>query len=140
MKMKKFWSVILVGTLVVHMCCLPAVAMEKGNTEETFCQETFSVMRSTGNFSMAVSGNTTTYAASSFPLEIGESVKIKATYSPYYAEVAFGLVAPDGKFYGLDGEDGSFNESIIVDQRGEYILAIRNRSSVEISVSGYVIY
>lgn len=138
--MKKFWSVILVGTLVVHMCCLPAVAMEKGNIEEAFCSEIFSVVRATGNFNMDVSGNTTTYAASSFPLEAGESVTIKATYSPYYAKVSFGLVAPDGKFYGLDGEDGSFNETIVVDQRGEYILAIRNRSSVEISVSGYVTY
>lgn len=64
MKIKKFWSAILIGTLVAHTCCLPAVAAEKGNTEEIF----------------------------------------------------------------------------IVDQRGEYVLAIRNRSFVEISVSGYVIY
>lgn len=85
MKMKKFWSAILVGTLVVHMCCLSAVAMEKGNTEEVLSSETFSVVRATGNFNMDVLGNTTTYAASSFPLEAGESVTIKATYSPYYA-------------------------------------------------------
>ena len=65
---------------------------------------------------------------------------IKATYSPFSASVDFGLIAPDGLFYGLNTTTGSFDRSIEVTQRGHYYLAVRNNSSSVISVSGYVNY
>ena len=64
-------------------------------------EETISVVRATGKFDMEVRANRTVKAGSSFPLEVGEVVTIKATYSPFSASVDFGLIAPDGLFYGL---------------------------------------
>ena len=79
--------------------------------------------------------NTTVKAKSSFPLEVGEVVTIKATYSPFSASVDFGLIAPDNLFYGLNTKSGSFDEAIEVTQRGNYVLAVRNNSSQTIHVS-----
>ena len=101
---------------------------------------TISVVRATGKFDMEVRANRTVKAGSSFPLEVGEVVTIKATYSPFSASVDFGLIAPDGLFYGLNTTTGSFDRSIEVTQRGHYYLAVRNNSSSVISVSGYVNY
>jgi len=50
------------------------------------------------------------------------------------------LIAPDGLFYGLSGSNGVFDEGIQVSQTGLYRLAIRNLSSVSITVSGHVNY
>ena len=65
---------------------------------------------------------------------------IEANYSPWSASVDFGLIAPDGLFYPVRGQNGSINKTIEIVERGNYIFAIRNNSSVEISVSGYVKY
>ena len=89
---------------------------------------------------MDVPANKLVKANSSFPLEAGEVVTIKASYSPFSASVDFGLIAPDGYFYSLNANDGIFDEAIEVDQRGYYTLAVRNNSSQTISVSGYVNY
>ena len=94
----------------------------------------------TGSFNMDVPANTTVKAKSSFPLEVGEVVTIKATYSPFSASVDFGLIAPDNLFYGLNTKSGSFDEAIEVTQRGNYVLAVRNNSSQIIHVSGHVNY
>lgn len=57
------------------------------------------ITRASGKFSMDIPGNTAKEAESSFPLEVGERVTIKASYSPFSASVDFGLIAPDGLFY-----------------------------------------
>lgn len=62
------------------------------------------------------------------------------TYSPFSASVDFGLIAPDGLFYGLNTTTGSFDNAIEVNQRGYYTLAVRNNSSGKIHVSGHVNY
>ena len=102
--------------------------------------KSISCMRATGHFDMEVSGNSTVKANTEFPLEIGETVAINAVYSPQTASVDFGLLAPDGLFYALNTTDGSFDEVIEVDQRGNYTLVVRNNSDYSINVSGYVNY
>jgi len=62
------------------------------------------------------------------------------SYSPFSASVDFGVIAPDGLFYGLNTTTGSFDKAIKVNQRGHYYFAVRNNSSETISVSGYVNY
>lgn len=94
----------------------------------------------TGRFSMDVPGKTIIAANSSFPLEAGETVTIKASYSPFTASVDFGLVDADGYFYYFNENDGSVDKTIEVSKRGNYTLAVRNNSSQEINVSGYVNY
>ena len=58
----------------------------------------------------------------------GETVTIKASYSPFDASVDFGLVAPDGKYYCVNITDGSIDQTIVVNESGDYTLRIRNNS------------
>lgn len=134
MKLKKFLCMML--TLVVFTSCFgvsAAAATAPGSDAPI-------TVLATGKFDMDVAGNTAVKAGSSFPLEVGEVVTIKATYSPFSASVDFGLIAPDGLFHGLNTTTGSFDKAIEVNQRGYYTLAVRNNSSSTISVSGYVNY
>ena len=50
------------------------------------------------------------------------------------------MIAPDGYFYYIQVKNGSINKAIEVDERGYYTLAIRNNSSHEITVKGFVYY
>lgn len=132
MKLKEFSCKILVLMLVISCLCLSVAAVEVSSSEGT--------ARAMAEFDMEVPANSAVRANSSFPLEVGEVVTIKATYSPFTASVDFGVIAPDGLFYGLNTTTGSFDKGIRVNQRGHYYLAVRNNSSVDISVSGYVNY
>lgn len=135
MKAEHFVGAILACCIVV--CCMLTPVAAIGHDAHT--AETYAV-RATGRFSMDVPANTAIQANSSFSLEVGESVTIKATYSPFSAAVEFGLIAPDGLFYGLPGTNGTFDETFVVDQRGQYFFAVRNNSANVVSVSGYVNY
>lgn len=131
-KVKKLFSLFLV--LVVCVSSMSAMAAGAEPQEEA------SVLRATGRFSMDVPGGMIAKANSSFPLEAGEKVTIKATYTPFSASVDFGLIAPDGYFHYINVNNGSFDETIKVDERGNYTFAVMNNSSETISVSGYVNY
>lgn len=129
-KMKKIFCLML-ALVVLVLCSGVSVAAA------TPYNDAFVEMRATGRFNMNVPANSAVKADKSFPLEVGEVVTIKATYSPFSASVDFGLIAPDGLFYGLNTEDGSFDKAIEVNQRGHYYLAVRNNSSQSIHVSGH---
>ena len=133
--MKKVFCMVL--TLVALVSCFGVSAVA---TEVAPYNEDFLTVRASGKFDMEVPGNSAVKADSSFPLEVGEVVTIKATYSPFSASVDFGVIAPDGLFYGLNTTTGSFDKAIKVNQRGHYYFAVRNNSSETISVSGYVNY
>ncbi|WP_298729787.1 hypothetical protein [uncultured Subdoligranulum sp.] len=134
MKIRKIVTGLLMLVVTVSCCTVSTYAAELPD------QRVFSCMRATGHFDMEVSGNSTVKANTEFPLEIGETVAINAVYSPQTASVDFGLLAPDGLFYALNTTDGSFDEVIEVDQRGNYTLVVRNNSDYSINVSGYVNY
>jgi len=135
MKIKKFFCLMLALVVVVSCFGGSAAAAEVAPYADDFL-----TVRATGKFDMEVPANSAVKADSSFPLEVGEVVTIKATYSPFSASVDFGLIAPDGLFYGLNTTTGSFDKAIKVSQRGHYYFAVRNNSSETISVSGYVNY
>ncbi len=135
MQLKKCFC-LLMGSIISLSCfCVDAGAINASPREA----ETV-ISRASGRFSMDIPGGELLKANSDFPLEAGETVTIKASYSPFSASVDFGLIAPDGYFYYINVTDGSFDETIEVDERGNYTLAIRNNSSKTISVSGYVNY
>lgn len=96
--------------------------------------------RATGKFDFEIPANTIMKASTSFPMEYGETVTIKAVYSPESASVDFGLIDSDGLFYPVPGSNGSINQTIRIDLRGTYTFAVRNNSSYEVSVSGFVNY
>lgn len=135
MRVRKFCVLLL--ALAVCMNSLSMTAMAATGTEP---QTKTIVARATGRFNMNVPGGKIVKANSSLPLEAGETVTIKASYTPFSASVDFGLIAPDGYFYYINTNDGSFDETIKVDQRGNYTFAVMNNSSEAISVSGYINY
>jgi len=133
--MKKYISIMLVVILAMSCICIPASAMENDlNGEEV------TIARATGRFTMDISANSSKKASTSFSLEAGEVVTIKASYSPFSASVDFGLIAPNGRFYYVTVTDGSVDEAVTVTERGNYTFLVRNNSSVDISVAGFVNY
>lgn len=96
--------------------------------------------RSTRQFSVTVPGNSIKRGNISFSLEAGEEVSIRATYTPLSADVDFGIVSSGGVFYYINTGNGSIDQTIIVETRDDYTLAVRNNSNSTISASGYVNY
>lgn len=97
--------------------------------------------RAFARIDISIPANTITAAKSqSFSLEAGEVVRINCSYSPMSASVDFGLLAPDGYFYYERVTSGDINKAIQVDERGTYVLAVRNNSSDTVSVVGFVHY
>lgn len=97
-------------------------------------------MRASGKFEMDVPGHKLVKAKTSFPLEAGEQVTVKASYSPFDADVDFGLITEDGVFHFLSVDSGSFDRTITVSERGNYTFAVRNNSEETVKVSGFVKY
>lgn len=135
MKLKRFFCVVLASCAMFCCFAMNAAALESSNYGGETC-----TVYATGRFHMEVPANKTVKAKSSFPLEVGETVTIKASYSPFSASVDFGVIAPDGYFYSMNSKNGSFDNAIKVNQRGHYYFAVRNNSSETIDVSGYVNY
>lgn len=121
--------------LVASCLCISSSAIEIAGQMGTPI-----VMRASGKFEIDVPGHKLVKAKTSFPLEAGEQVTIKASYSPFDADVDFGLITEDGIFHFLSVDSGSFDRTITVSERGNYTFAVRNNSSKTISVSGYVNY
>lgn len=135
MRLKRLFCVLLVCVMTASGFCINVNAME-----ETKPGVDMIVTRASGKFNMDVKANTAVRASTSFPLDVGETVTIKASYSPFSADVDFGVIAPDGLFYSVNVTDGSVDWSLEVNQRGNYTLAVRNNSFFAINVSGYVNY
>ena len=135
MRLKKAFCLLLASVLT--FACL---TLEAGAVQAEPEADTLSIERASGRFSVDVSKQSTFTADSDFFLDVGETVTITATYTPRSASVDFGLIAPDGLFYSLPGQRGSFSETFKIYQRGYYTLAIRNNSDSAVSVSGTVTY
>ena len=84
------------------------------------------ITRASGQFSTTIKANSKMTANSTFPLEAGESVHFTASYTPD-GSVDFGLI-------------GKIERTLKAEKNGNYTLQIRNNSSKEIKVSGYVNY
>lgn len=97
------------------------------------------IMRATGRISESISGNALMTLAE-VSLDSGEVVTYNCTYTPRDASVEFGVIAPDGYFYGLSGSNGSINKGIRVSEPGSYTLAIWNESNETVTVKGTVNY
>lgn len=134
--MKRVMSIIL-ALVVASSACISASAA--GCTDRTQVSDSI-VLRATGHFDIDVPAKTLRKAGTSFSMEYGETVTIKASYTPFSANVDFGLIDSNGSFYHFTETDGSVDRTIKISTRGEYTFAVRNNSSYPISVSGYVNY
>lgn len=135
MRLKRILCIILTLIIAISSVGRSALALE-GSDPKT----EISSVRATGKFNLTVPANSLVQSGKNFPLEAGEVVTIRATYSPTSADVEFGVIAPDGLFYGLSAEKGAFDESFEVDQKGYYRLAVYNNSGDDISTSGFINY
>ena len=138
MQIKKAICLFLVCVLVTGMAVAPANAAEVESANIT--RFDVNSTRATGSFNMTIPAKSRAVASSSFPLAAGETVTIKASYSPFSASVDVGLIAPDGTFYYFNITNGSVNKTIQVDEGGNYTLQIRNNSNNEVNFSGFVNY
>ena len=140
MYLKRFFCVVLVCMLSVGLVGMPAGATEMEYATKENDMLNFMVSRATGSFNMAIPAKTKLSASTSFPLAAGETVTIKASYSPFSASVDFGLIAPNGMYYYFNVTNGSIDKTIQVPENGEYTLQIRNNADVEVEVAGFVNY
>lgn len=125
------------------MCLIVAVAIVFGCASMTGAAdipELHSVERATGSFTVTVEPGVIAKQATKLPLEAGEVVTIKATYTPFSVSVDFGLIDSSGIFHYITVDDGVIDERIVIDERDNYTFAIRNNGNVDIEVSGYVNY
>lgn len=152
MKIKK--TLVRLLLLLLMVCCSIqtvfameenlVVQMETLNREKVIqielCDEIVATRATTSFHADISAGSLAGMRDTLFPLEAGETVTINASYSPFSASMDFGLIAPDGYFYYINVNNGSINKTIRVNERGNYMLAVRNNSSSTVSVVGYVNY
>lgn len=134
------WKKRLLCMVIICVTIVNGFAINAGAVEGDAQQSIGISAKAMGEFKVEVPGRTAVEADVCFPLEVGEVVTIKASYSPFNASVDFGLNAPDGLFYSVNVTGGSVDQAIRVSQRGNYTMAIENHSSQIIRVSGYVNY
>lgn len=96
--------------------------------------------RATNRVNITAMPNKTATIGTSLSMEADETITINCTYSPRTADVDFGLITPRGTFVFVEGEDGRCNQTIQVSQTGDYYFAVRNNSSNDVEVLGYVYY
>ena len=140
MHLKRFFCVVLVCMLFVGLVGMPVGATELEGTVSENAMLNFMLSRATGSFNMTIPAKTKLSASTSFPLAAGETVTIKASYSPFSASVDFGLIAPNGVYYYFNVTDGSIDKTIQVPESGDYTLQIRNNADIEVEVAGFVNY
>lgn len=134
MKAKRLFSLLLSFLLVTGCLALPARAAVASELDPEV------ITRATGKFEASISANSIVAVGNSFILDSGDTISYDCIYLPRDASIRFGVIAPDGLFYGLSGSKGSINSSIRVEQYGTYILAIWNESDKTVTVEGTVNY
>ena len=88
-RLRKYFCMVLALMLVASCLCING-----GATEITGQMGTPIIMRASGKFEMDIPGHKLVKAKTSFPLEAGEQVTIKASYSPFDALTAVVLTGP----------------------------------------------
>ena len=94
MKRKRIVGVVLALAVVFSCFTVPAFAQENLREEPLTLER-----RASGRFSITVKAGDVRKADTSFPLEKGDTVRIKASYAPADATVNFGLTGPDTVSY-----------------------------------------
>ena len=140
MRLKKNICIVMACMLIVGAISVPANAAEAESTNLETSTMQLAISRASGAFNMSIPAKSKVLADSSFPLEAGETVTIKASYSPFDASVDFGLVDSDGVFHYFRVTDGSIEKTILIEESGKYTLQVRNNSAREVKVSGFVNY
>ena len=127
----------LAGILALSCLCGSIQAAEQN---QDFVPFGIHVQRATNQFNLKVSAGRIAKAATSFPMGPEETITITASFSPSNANMDFGLMDSDGIFHYVTVTGGTINQTFLIEEWGDYTLAIRNNSSYTVSVSGFVNY
>lgn len=106
----------LLACVAVFGCLFTPVAAAELGEQKVEIEE----RRASGKFDFDIPAKTLMKASSSFPMEYGETVTITASYTPASASMDFGLIDSDGTFYPVRANNGSINQTIRIDLRGNY--------------------
>ncbi len=131
--MKRLWSVLLACVLTVSCTVLPANAVGPSDAPPA-------VSRVSGQLNHRISANETVYLTREFFMDKGERITYTCVYTPKSASVDFGYVDADGFFHKINSTNGSIDETIEIEELGQYRLAIRNNDSRAVTVTGTVKY
>lgn len=137
--MKKILSFVLACMLSVSCFAVNANAFSEESIGSKVSMVDMLGTRASGSFSVNVSADSIVGDRRELSLNKGETVQITATYSPS-GSVDFGLIDSDGVFHYVNATNGSIDKSIEITKSGTYIFAVRNNTSQEIKVSGYIKY
>lgn len=91
----------------------------------------------TGSINAAVSP-LSTKTIRQVSLQSGGVITINCSFSPLSASMDFGVIDTSGRFYFINGKEGSINRAIEISQAGTYQVVVRNNSSQAVRVVGFV--
>lgn len=124
----------LLACVAVFGCLFTPVAAAELEEQKVEIEE----RRASGKFDFDIPAKTLMKASSSFPMEYGETVTITASYTPASASMDFGLIDSDGTFYPVRANNGSINQTIRIDLRGNYTayrIWVQNDTNQEMKVT-----
>ena len=124
---------LLACVLTVSCTVLPANAVGPSDAPPA-------VSRVSGQLNHRISANETVYLTREFFMDKGERITYTCVYTPKSASVDFGYVDADGFFHKINSTNGSIDETIEIEELGQYRLAIRNNDSRAVTVTGTVKY
>ncbi len=139
--MRRFLCMVLTGMAMIGCLCTSAGAVEGSDAiSGEYEQSETAIARATGPLDWTIKANSRKVMDTAFSMAAGESVRIRAIYSPEDASLDFGLLDSDGVYHYINVTTGSIDKTIEVPENGSYTLAIRNNSSNSVKVTGIVRY
>ena len=140
-EMRRLLCMVLTGAVMIGCLCTGTGAVDESNVVSYSFETTgTAITRATGNLDWTIEANGTVVADTSFTMSAGETVWIRANYSPENASLDFGLVDSNEKFHYINVTTGSIDKTIEIPENGSYTLVIRNNSSKSVKVTGIVTY
>ena len=137
--MRRLLCMVLTGAVMIGCLCTGTGAVDESNVISKEYETTgTAITRATGNLDWTIKANGTVVADTSFTMSAGETVRIRANYSPENASLDFGLVDSNEKFHYINVTTGSIDKTIEIPENGSYTLVIRNNSSKSVKVTGLV--
>ena len=98
--MRRLLCMVLTGAVMIGCLCTGTGAVDESNVVSKEYETTgTAIIRATRNLDWTIKANGTVVADTSFTMSAGETVWIRANYSPENASLDFGLVDSNEKFH-----------------------------------------
>lgn len=138
-KLRGFIYILLAGLFFLNGWQIEARAATIEGRREVWEADSVRMTRATNSFSVVIPADSILKNEDHFTVVRGETVRINANYSPE-GSVDFGIIDDEGIFYYINVSGGDIDETILIETSGDYTFAIRNNSSEDIKVNGFINY